>query len=167
MINNLSLRIVSKIVSSVVAAVAIDVSDVKINVGNFVFCWQLSRRKRIHLLTHFRPSIYSLKLISFFLSQLKIFAFPCYLLIKHFFLYLFGGFWCKAKSLHPSPAVKVILKHGLKLIIVNRSVLIVVILFEFGFPNIRRVFFLEKIEFLEISEDGGVKLTKAVNVHLT
>jgi len=143
-INYLTISIVSKIISSVVASVAIDVAYIHVDIRNLIL-GIVFLSNRSHLITNFSPRVSSQKLISFFGNHSEFFLF-CQLLVHYFVLSdLIVRFSSKSQSFHPQPTVRVTLKHGLELVKTYSSVLVVVILLELSLAYLRLILFLNNV----------------------
>lgn len=164
MINNFSLWIISNVISSIIASISIDIIYLQIHIRCFILS---SLLPRTHLITYFSPCISRLELISLLLNCLKLIPFIFYLMIQHFLFNLFWRLFRKTQTLHPQFTMKIILQHWFKLFKTNTFIMIVIILLEFTYPNIRREIIFNLIKRFQISINSWKKLSKWLLIHLS
>ena len=165
MVHDFTLRVVSYIVSGIVTSVAVDVADIQVHVGRFVFGGFLARSEGVHLVADLGPGVGSLELLALLLLGLELIGLFCQLVVEDLLLGLFGGLSSKAECLHPEPAMIVVFEHGLKLVEADLFIVVVVVLLELGGANLSCVFLSDQVERFEVFEDCAVELAEALLVH--
>lgn len=161
MIDNLIVSVVLQVWPRVVTSVAIDIVDVKFLVGSVGAFYDL---RICHLFSCFFPAGVGHSLVSFCVLHSKI-------VISNFMIlrllnYLHRLLLCKSEGLHPQPTMVIAFEEWSKLLNIDGSIFIVVILLELALAGLLVEGLLDKVEEVEVAEDCGKEPFEGGFVHL-